>query len=200
MKQVYSFFRMTLAAGEYRETAVYGNFLNMLANNSLVNIRLSVDGQPEQEFPKGLSVELPKAGDGKSDIYKMIGFRNADVAQCTIEFSCSNGSVYDSRIIISGSLDVNPTPNTISTPAAVAVAIAAPGAPSVAASAATREVHIQNNGANDIWWGDINVDGANNRGQKIIPGGKEIVTSAAAIYLRSTVGASTASIAVMTKV
>jgi hypothetical protein len=194
MKQIYSYFSMILAAGEYRETAVYGNFINMLGNSGATNIRISIDGQPEQELPQGISMDLPD-----SNTFTMIAFHNTSVAAVTITFSISNGRVFDNRIVLSGSLSVNLTPDGFSTPAAVAVAVAAPGAPAVAASASNREVWIQNNGGNDIWYGDANVDGANNRGIKLKPDEMAIVSTSAAIYLRSTVGASVASVAIFTK-
>ena len=194
MKQVYAYFEMQLQAGEYRETAVFGNFLNMLGNSGSKNVLVAIDGQPEQQLPQAISMDLPDTQN-----YTMIGFRNPNAGAVTIQFSCSNGRVYDNRIVLSGSLSVNLTPDNFTTPASIAVATTAPGAAAVAASSSNREVWIQNNGGNDIWWGDANVDGANNRGIKIKPGDCPIISTAAAIYLRSTVGASVASVAIFTK-
>jgi len=192
--QVYQYFKRTIAAGEVIRINAYGNFLTLLNSTGAEDILISISGQSFQEMPQGLSLELPQ---GDSFVY--LEFRNSEAGPVTIKFSLSNGKIFDNRVTISGTLDVTETTNAINTPAAVAVEVAVPGAATIAANANRREILIQNNGANPIWVGDANVDGANNRGIKIDIGGSIILASEAALYLRSTVGASTASYMEMTK-
>ncbi len=188
LENVYQFFRRTIAAGETAKINAWGNYVTLLSNSGSNNIFISIGGQPMQEMPFGLSVALPH--DAR---FKYLEFYNSAGVSVTIEFTVSAGLVSDNRSVINSTLVVDPSSDGLATPAAITVNTAAPGAATIAADSTRREVIIQNNGANPIWAGDANVDGANNRGI-LIPIGQAIVLSTqAAIYLRSTGGASTAS-------
>lgn len=104
MKNPYSFYRLTLTAGQILQTSVFGNFLNMLSNTSATNIRLRIDGEPEQELPAGLSVELPSGS-----TFTNIEFRNSTLVSVTIEFSTSSGRIMDNRLVVSGAINSSDT-------------------------------------------------------------------------------------------
>lgn len=195
MKQIYQDNSITLSAGQFYQLYATGRFLTILDNSLSTDMMFSFDGQPEQSIPKGISVELPE-----TEKFITINIRNPAGSAATIRFSISNGQVYDNRNVITGTVTVDNTSNTISTPAKGTATTAAPGAPAIAASSANRIVIIQNQGANPIWWGDSAVDGANSRGIKIPAGEGYEIATASAIYLRSTGGNSDYSYAVLSRV
>jgi len=190
MKNFYSFFNITIQAGEIYRINNYSHYITLLSSTGAQNVMISIGGQAMQELPFGLSVELPQ-----DENFTYLEFKNNELLAVTITFSLSSGAVSDNRNVVNGTVVVNPSANTFVTPAALAVAIGAPVAPAIVANPGRREVIIQNNGANPVWAGDINVDGANNRGVLIPIGGTVILSTEAEIYLRSTGGASTASYA-----
>lgn len=190
MINFYQFFSITIAAGEVYHINSYSHFITLLSSTGVQSIMISIGGQAMQELPAGLSVELPQ-----DQNFTFLEFKNNELVPVTITFSLSSGAVQDNRNIITGIIAVNPSGNTFVTPAAIAVAVGAPGAVSIAANPGRREVIIQNNGANPIWAGDANVDGTSNRGILIEIGATVVLSTEAAIYLRSTGGASTASYA-----
>lgn len=191
---IYQYFQRAIAAGEVVRVNVYGNFITLLSNTGSANIRISIGGQSFQELPFGLSVELPQG-----DKFTYLEFQNTEGAAVTIAFSLSSGRINDARLVLNGVVAVNLTTNALLTPAAITVNTAAPGAATIAANTSRRTVIIQNNGANPIWAGDSAVDGASNRGILIPVGDTLILDSEAAIYLRATGAASTASIMELTK-
>lgn len=191
---IYQYFQRVIAAGEVARINVYGNFITLLSNTGSANIRISIGGQSFQELPFGLSVELPQG-----DNFTYLEFQNTEGAAVTIAFSLSSGRINDARLVLNGVVAVNLTTNALSTPAAITVNTAAPGAATIAANTSRRTVIIQNNGANPIWAGDSAVDGASNRGILIPIGDTLVLDSEAAIYLRATGAASTASIMELTK-
>jgi hypothetical protein len=89
---IYQFFRRTIAAGETSRISVFGNYLTLLSTTGSSNIRVSINGQSEQELPQGLSVELPADNN-----FKYLEFRNTEAAPVTIEITVSNGKVNDAR-------------------------------------------------------------------------------------------------------
>lgn len=195
MKTIYQDYQVVLAAGEYRPFQCHGRYLTFLDNSLSTDMMVSFDGQSEQPIPKGISIELPE-----TENFVTLGLRNPAGSAATIRFSISNGKVDDNRNVISGTVTVENISNTLTTPVKGTATTAAPGAPAVAAAGANRKVIIQNHGANDIWFGDANVDGANTRGTKILPNDGYEVDTAAAIYIRSTVGNSDYSLNVFSKV
>lgn len=190
MNTFYQYFAITIASGEVARVNAYSHFITLLTHTGAQNIQISIGGQAMQELPAGLSVELPQ-----DQNFTYLEFKNTEAGPVTITFSLSSGAVQDNRSVVTGTLITNPSGNTFVTPAAIAVGVAAPGAPSIAADPGQREVIIQNNGANPIWAGDINVDGATGRGILIAVGASVVLSTEADIYLRSTGGASTASYA-----
>lgn len=202
-KEYFLPYNEALAANAIKSFNVVGRFLTILSTTGAADIYVQIGDANEQQIPAGLSIELPEGEE-----FTKLRFRNSEGSSITLKFSVSNGRVFDNRNVISGTVTttisgtaatLETLANTISTPASVSVATTAPGSPQVAASSTNREVHVQNNGSFDLWWGDSNVDGANNRGQKIIPGGKEIIAGTFAIYFRANGGTTTASIAITTK-
>lgn len=195
---IYQKFTYVLAAGADIDVSVYGRFLTVLSNSNATDPHISVGGQAEYQIPAGLSIDLnPSADSGaiQATNFGKLRFRNSSGSSMTIEFAISSGRIIDNRVTISTStiLSVNNTGQTMSTPAAYAVATAAPGAAFLAAASTTREVIMQNNGAAPVWIGDANVDGSANRGILIPVGGTFALQTAAALYARSTGAASTLS-------
>lgn len=197
---IYQRFTYAIAAGESIDVAVYGRFLTILSNSSATDPHVSIGGQVEYQIPAGLSVDLnPEADSTNAKYFGKLRFRNSTGAVMTIDFAISSGRIFDNRIIISTTtvLLTNSTGQTMSTPAKYAAGTGAPGAPAVVAASTTREVGITNNGTNPVWAGDANVDGANSRGILIPAGSTVFLTTAAAIYLRSTGGTSDCGIMVI---
>lgn len=195
MKTIYQDYQVVLSAGEFRQFQCHGRYLTILDNSLSTDMMISFDGQAEQPVPKGISIELPE-----QENFVTLGLRNPAGSSATLRFAISNGKVDDNRNVISGTVTVEGVSNTITTPVKGTATTGVPGAPAVAAAGANRKVIIQNLGANDIWFGDSNVDGANSRGTKILPGDGYEIDTAAAIYIRSTVGNSDYSLNVFSKV
>lgn len=195
MKTVYQDYTIALAAGARLDFQCHGKYLTILDNSLSTDMMVQFDGQPEQPIPKGFSVEIPE-----NENFITIAFRNPSVSSATIRFAISNGKVVDNRNVITGTVNVDNTANTLTTPAKGTATTSAPGSPAVAASSANRVVIIQNHGSNPIWFGDANVDGSNSRGIKIAAGDGYELNTASAVYLRSTGGDSDYSIAVLSVV
>lgn len=195
MKTVYQDYSITLASGARQDFQCHGRYLTILDNSLSTDMMVQFDGQPEQPIPKGFSVEIPE-----NQNFITIAFRNPSVSSANIRFAISNGKVIDNRNVITGTVNVDNTANTITTPAKGTATTSAPGSPAVAASSANRIVIIQNHGSNPIWFGDVNVDGANSRGIKIAAGDGYELHTASAVYLRSTGGDSDYSVAVLSVV
>lgn len=185
-KSYYRYFDITIAAGEIYQLNVFGRFMSILYNSSTTDPLVAINGQPEEKIPAGLSIKLSD----EEYSFKKIEIRNSSGSSMSLKLAFSSGEVYDNRFAVTSTLDVNTATDTISTPAALTIPTTAPGAASIAASTSRREVVIQNNGANPLWIGDANVDGANNRGIKVAAGDSIVLNTSAAIYMRAT-GAST---------
>ena len=143
------------------------------------------ENHKEQDLPKGLSVELA-AGESA---FTRLRFRNPTGGAITLKFSISAGRVYDNRVTISGELNVDPSTDTIETPAKVtATAVAA--AVNIPSDGDQREIIIENHSANIVWLGDNAVDGAATRGIRLYPNTKIVLSTSAAIYLHAPAGAS----------
>lgn len=158
-RSIYRHFELNILAGETVERSVHGRFLTLLTNTSGDDPKVSIAGDSEETLPKGISIEL-------SDVEKsftLIRFRNPGGSTMTITFSISEGRILDNRTVISGSLAVNATPDTMTTPAAASATSTA--AMIVTGASATRRVTLQNQGPDAVWVGDENV--AVNRGYKI---------------------------------
>ena len=89
---IYQYFKRAVAAGETARISVWGNYLTLLSTTGASNIQLSINGQPMQEIPQGLSVKLP----GQEN-FKYIELYNSEAAAVTIELSLSSGEIGDAR-------------------------------------------------------------------------------------------------------
>jgi len=194
-KTVYADYEMVLTAGQFLPVQVHGEWFKLTANSSATELMIQIDGQTEQKMPVGRTIRL-----ATSENFTTIGLRNPAGASAAIRFVVSNGEIKDDSVNIADEVNVDAVGNTLTTPAKGTARTSAPGAPAVAAASGNRLVIVQNHGANPIWFGDANVDGANTCGIKIPAGeGYEIPTSAA-IYFRTTGGDSDYSYAVISKV
>lgn len=194
MKTIYQDYQVILSAGEFRSFQVHGNYFRILSNSATDNPLVSFDGQSEQPIPSGLSVELPD-----NTNFVTVNVRNPSAGSTTLRFCVSNGKVDDSRSEISGVVVVNASGDSLSTPVKYAAGTGAPVSAAVASDVLTRQVLIQNHGANAVWCGDSDVDGANTRGIKISPDETLVLESSADIYLRAVGAASDCSILKISK-
>ncbi len=195
MKSIYRYFPITIAAGEIYRINAFARFLKIYRTTGSQNILVSIGGQPFEELPQGNSIELPA-----SENFTALEFRNVEASSVVLKIMLSAGKIEDSTATVNGEVEVDPSSNALESPSAIAVDVAAPGAPSIVADSTVRGVFLQNNGANPIWVGDANVDGANNRGYKIPKDGAVVIETSGDIYLRSTTGASTCSVLKLKKV
>lgn len=175
MKSVYKRFSRAILNNTTEKFQVHGRFITVLENSSATDLEFSIGEQAFEVLPKGLSVEL-----SEGDFFGDIQIKNTSGATATVTFAISAGRIFDSRVVLSGSLAVNSTPDSLSTPAPAAVTDT-PGI-AVAADSTTREVVLQNNGASDVWVGASTVDAATFRGYKIAPGAGFTWNSSAALY------------------
>lgn len=187
---------ITLAAGVSRDVNIQGNFFRVLSTTGSADILVQIGSGRETPVPAGLGVDLPEG-----EKFDKIRFRNSEGSQVVVQYAIGNGKILDDRSTFTGTVNtLEAVSNTLATPASISVPTTAPGSPQVAASTTTREVWVQNNGSFDLWVGDSNVDGANNRGVKIIPGGLAVFVTSAALYMRANGGTTTASVSQFTKV
>lgn len=169
---VYQHYSRTIAAGEIAEVSVFGRFITLLSNTSSTDMQLQIDSDPLQTFPKGLSLDLPE---GK--FFKKIYIKNPSASSADITFAISSGKILDSRVVLSGSLSTNDTPDLFTTPAKASVTATA--SKIVTGSSSTRVMIIQNKGPYPCTIGDSNVDADNDRGYEIpVDGAIELKTKA----------------------
>lgn len=190
-KDFYSYYNPVIANGNTLTVYTNANYIRILSSTG-GDIKLRINDQPEQPLPAGLGLDLPAGNEAIK-----LDFRNDTGESLTLVFALANGYIDDARNVISGVVITNSAGNGLESPASVTVTTTAQQL--ITADADVREVTIQNNGANNIWIGDANVDGANNRGFKIGAGESYILSASAGVYLRTTVGTSIASILKVTR-
>lgn len=159
---------------EHKESVV-GNFIILLSYTGTDDVLISFGGESYQVLPKGIAVELPEDA-----IFRNVRFKQTSGSAQTFSYAITTGKVFDSRLVLSGSLDVNSSANSVESPAAFevddTVQIVVP------ADSDVREVILQNNGLNDIWLGDEDIDPSTKRGKKLEPGTECVWTCSGAIY------------------
>lgn len=185
-----------LASGAEHKEAVVGNFIILLNYTGVSDdVYVSFGDESYQILPKGIAVKLPP-----EEEFKKIRFKQLSGATQSFAFAVTTGEVYDSRLVLSvASLDVNTSSNAVESPDAYAAdetpAIA------VAADSEVREVVLQNNGDEDIWLGDEDIDPATSRGYKLEAGVSTVWTCAGDVYAACASGlTSTLSIVKLKKV
>lgn len=189
-KSIYQYFEHQIAAGEIYEVAAYGRFLKLISNSGATDILVTLgENHKEQRFPQGISVQL--ADTEKS--FTLVRFRNDTVAAVTIKFCFSAGIIYYDSVTVSGELNVDPSTDTIETPAKLTATNVA-AAVSIAAEATQREIILNNQSANTIWYGDANVDGSTGRGIELPPFQRVAVMTSSIIYFHAPAGNSDLSI------
>lgn len=173
-----------LPSGSIHKEGVLGNFLLLLSYTGTDSIYVSFGGETFQVLPKGIAVELPE-----DEKFLDLRFKQLSGAAQSFDFVITSGKVFDSRLVLQGSLDVNISANSNESPEEASITDTASIA--VAADSTCREVILQNNGSNDCWIGDSNVDGSSRRGYKLESGSSVIITSGGAIYARCLSGLTT---------
>lgn len=114
MKSLYQFYNPSITAGATRPYSVYGRFITLLSNTSLTPILVSLDAQPMQPMPFGISIELPD-----NEVFHNIKFKNDTLATVKIEFCTSAGRIYDNRVNLSGDIDVTDISDILFSPPAI---------------------------------------------------------------------------------
>lgn len=170
-----------LASGSIHKEGVLGNFLLLLSYTGTDNIYVSFGGETFQVLPKGIAVELPE-----DEKFLDLRFKQTSGAAQSFDFVITSGKVFDSRLVLNGTIAADIIPDSLTTPASFAVDDTAQIA--VAADTNTQSVLLQNNGSNDIWIGDANVAPATSRGTKIAPNGSLPVGVKDDIYARCAAG------------
>ncbi len=170
---------ITIAAGVIRMVHCHARMLRIW-ECSANYIAVSFDGQPYSDLVAGAGYDFR---DG--EYFSKVEFHNTGGAAVTLTYTLAQGRVYDDRVVIAGTVVTNPAGDTINTPAAITVTATAV---SIAANTGRREIILQNNGTENIWIGDANVDGNNSRGIKIAPDMIVAVPTEAAVYHRCETG------------
>ncbi len=193
MQTFFDSYRFAVPAGGTYRLNNYSSFITLLSNDSLTAVRVGIDGFAAARMLTGLSIELPQG-----EKFRYLEFRNESAAIMNIEVALSSGRIYDSRLVLSGVVNVTDTANQVETPAAIAVPNANANPPTnavnLAADADNKQVILQNNGLFDVWAGDATVNPATNRGSKIEPGDSLILPTSAQIFFVGNGGASTISV------
>lgn len=199
MQTFFDSYVFTIPANSSYRLNSYNSFITLLSNSGISPVIVGIGGHARARLLTGLSVELPP-----DERFSYIEFENITAAPITIEVALSSGRIYDSRLVLSGVVNVTDTANQIETPAALAVPNADANPPTnavnLAADADNKEVIVQNNGSFDVWFGDSDVNPAANKGTKLEPGDIFILTLTSAIYFVGNGGASTISINKLQKV
>jgi hypothetical protein len=173
---------ITIVSGASYPFRFTGNYIRILESTVINGLKVRFDDGDEQDLKLGIGLATEEK-------FVQAVIRNANPGPVTLTVGLAAGRIDDSRFSFSGVLPVNDTPDTLETPVAVSVTDALTDI--VAASADTREVVLQNNGAKTAWFGDVNVDPATKRGLKLDPGDTVFLKTAADIKARCALGEST---------
>ncbi len=189
-KSTYRFHRFTVPASSIFSLTVTGRGVNVFENSLTTSPLVSVDGDSEEEVLAGTGFELPP----DEVPFSELKFRNTSASPMALLIGVTKGTIKDNRFAVTSVIRVKTVATTVESPAALTVPTTAPGAPTIAAASTVYEVVVQNNGANPIWYGDINVDPATKRGHKIEAGGTRILAINGDLYFRAETGSSTLSV------
>jgi hypothetical protein len=182
MKMPYQYFQRTIPAGGVQDIAAYGGFITLLTNNGAGDVEINIQGQGYQPLPAGLSIELPT-----TETFNLLQFQNPTGLAMTIEFSISNGRVYDNRTNIVNRLLTTDTAEIFET--YVPLVADDTGTITIAADPDVLQVYILNSDlVNDVYIGDLNVDYATARGIYLAPGDAIVLNTRADIFFMTGVG------------
>lgn len=196
-KTPYQYFPVAnLPSGEEFKVSAVGSFVTLLSyTGTSDDVYISIGGESFQILPKGISIKLSSGQD-----FTNLRFKQLSGAPQSLAVALTTGEVYDSRLILTAtSLDVNIASNSLESP--VPVTVTSTIGIAVAADSTGREVILQNNGSNDIWLGDANIDPATSRGYKLEVGTQVVWSCADNIRAKCAAGLnSTLSITKLKKV
>lgn len=114
-KTAYQQITLFIAANSNRRLAAYARFFAVLENSSSTNIKVRIGDQPITEISEGIAVELPDA----APAFRHLDFFNPTGTDITIIVALSNGRIYDARLVLSGTIDVNNSTDIIESENAV---------------------------------------------------------------------------------
>jgi len=102
MGSYYQKVSMTLAAGESRPFAAYGSKLKLLSNSISTSPKIIIGSETEQEIDAGIGIKL------SDDNFNSLRFKNPHATDSmTITFSVASGDVDDSRLVLSGTVNIH---------------------------------------------------------------------------------------------
>ena len=186
MIQHYQTYTITIAAGAQYRLEYWARFLTLLSLSSGSAVDVLIGGGRKASLDKGVSIELPE-----KEVFSYLIFYNDTEAAITLKIGLSMGRVYDNRVVVSGTIPVNPAGDIIETPAAIAAVAATPGY--IEADSDQWEIIIQNTGNYDLYIGDEYVDESTKRGILLQPGDNLILATSARVYYEASGGNTTIS-------
>lgn len=151
------------------------------------SVQIQIDSSTPERIWPGLHFDMRH---GES--FRSVKLNNPTGAAVSVTILFSSEQITDSSFILGDTINVNLTPDLFETPAAVTATTAGV---TIAADTSRREIILQNHGTVDVWAGDSNVNPATSCGYKIAASKSIVLTTAAAIVLKSASGTAVVSIA-----
>lgn len=102
-KSFYRYYKRSIAAGDTAEINVFGKFLALLAWDGTNKALVQIGENSEEEFPAGVSIELPADENGQV-FFGKVRIRNNNASTSIVELAISAGLIFDSRLTLSGSV------------------------------------------------------------------------------------------------
>lgn len=188
-QNTYKHYTQTIPAGGFIPVGVYGRFVCILSVTDNQDIKISFDGDKEQEIYAGISIELPVG-----EYYKEFRLHNPNVSDVVVKYASGNGRINDNRLTLSADqISIIDISNGISTPASMSVSVK----DSIASNANRKELIIQNNGTANILVGDTNI--TTTRGLLVEPGDSITLDTNAEVFLIAVTGTQTVAYMELTK-
>jgi len=185
-KTAYQYFAYAIDANSVKRIDVSGNFIFLLSNTGAAGtLKISINGQGFEYLPVGTILNTEE--------FTYLEFYNTDSGSVTMAVQIGNGDVKSSVLALTGTITTTAASATVTTPAALTVTTVA-AAVSYTPNALAIEIHLYNNSANVIWYGDSSVDGSATRGTPINPGEKVVVATHAKLYFHAVGGSSVLSV------
>ena len=181
-KTGYKEYRAIIDAGNIDEKAVSATAFRILSITSNADVEVTINRGVEYTLKAGLGFR-----DDKTEI-RHIQLRNAGTSQITVEYAIGNGDIWDSRLSLSGVISVLNVSDEIDSPVAISCSDTVA---TLASDANAKEVIIQNNGTENVWFGDSNVDPATMRGTLLEPGDTMVMDCNAEISFKCDTGETT---------
>lgn len=176
-RTIFDYREITLQPGEVRPIFALAKFFYLIENSISTSLTVQFDDQSPSPIPEGLSVEMEEP-------FEKITFVNTSAGVATLKFALSNGVIQNNNTLISGSINADATATDIDTPAPV---VANAAGITIAGDAAQKELVLFNNGSVAVYWGEstVNIDPATFRGTRLPPNQGIVISTNAAVALKS---------------